>query len=47
MSNHYEAAEIVEIGKAREVILGAPKGDYLVPDSPGQDPRESMATDDE
>ncbi len=47
MNNNYEAPEVIEIGKAQDIILGAPKGDFLIPDSPGQDPRESTATDDE
>jgi hypothetical protein len=47
MNNNYEAPEYIEIGKAQDIILGAPKGDFLIPDSPGQDPRESTATDDE
>jgi hypothetical protein len=46
MTNHYEVAEVVEIGKAQDLILGTNK---LVPvffDGPEQDPREEM-TDDE
>jgi hypothetical protein len=34
--NNYEVAEIVEIGKAHEVILGSTKAVQLYPDSPSQ-----------
>jgi hypothetical protein len=47
MSNHYEVAEIVEIGRAQDVILGSSKLILNVPDSPGSGYRESETADDE
>jgi hypothetical protein len=45
MSNHDEGAELVEIGKAQDVILGSSKGIY--DDSPSQEKREVDTGDDE
>ena len=47
MINQYEVAEIVEIGKAQDVILGASKLVPVFADSPGQPLRESQMEDDE
>ena len=47
MINQYEVAEIVEIGKAQDVILGASKLVPIFEDSPGQPFRESQMEDDE
>jgi hypothetical protein len=47
MNNNYEVPEIVEIGKAHEVILGSQKGEFLVDDSPLQGFRETEMADDE
>ena len=38
MSNSYRPADVVEIGKASDVILGESKG-ILLDDGPGQDKR--------
>jgi hypothetical protein len=46
MSNHYEVAEVVEIGRAQDVILGSSKLIPFVLESPGQF-RESETADDE
>lgn len=47
MNNNYEVAEIVEIGKAHNVILGASKTVEIVDDSPLQGKREFPIEDDE
>jgi hypothetical protein len=47
MNNNYEVAEIVEIGKAHDVILGSSKEVLVIPDSPEQGFRETLAQDDE
>jgi hypothetical protein len=47
MINNYELAEIAEVGKAHEVILGSSKVLPLVDDGPGQPRRESEMEDDE
>ena len=47
MSNNYEVAEIVEIGRAQDVILGASKLVQIFDDSPHQDRRETDMADDE
>lgn len=48
MINHYEVPEVVEIGKAQDVILGSSKLVNNVYDGPIEDPRESheMSDDD-
>ena len=45
--NNYEVAEIVEIGKAHDVILGGTKDVPIFDDSPGEGRRETFAQDDE
>ena len=47
MINHYEVAEIMEIGRAQDVILGSSKLLPFYPDSPDQPERESETADDE
>jgi len=47
MTNHYEVAEIVEIGRAQDVILGSSKLVEVYPDSTDQDWREFETADDE
>jgi hypothetical protein len=47
MTNHYEVAEIVEIGRAQDVILGSSKLVENFPDSADQDWRETEVADDE
>jgi hypothetical protein len=47
MLNNYEVAEIVEVGKAHDVILGSSKLVDNVQDSPFQDYRETIIEDDE
>ena len=47
MLNNYEVAEIVEIGKAHDVILGSSKLVPVVDDSPIQGFRESETAEDE
>jgi hypothetical protein len=48
MLNHYEAPEVVEIGRAREAILGSQKNVlFTVDDSPSSIPRETESADDE
>jgi len=45
--NNYEVAEIVEIGKAHDVILGASKDVRFFDDSPLQGLRETPIEEDE
>jgi hypothetical protein len=47
MTNRYEVAEIVEIGRAQDVILGSSKLVEHFPDSTDQDWREFETADDE
>jgi len=47
MINNYEVAEIVEVGKAHEVILGSSKLLPVVDDSPFQNFRENEMAEDE
>ncbi len=47
MINHYETAEIVEIGRAQDVILGSSMWVEIYPDSADQDFRETETADDE
>lgn len=47
MNNNYEIAEIVEIGKAHDVILGSSKDVLLFDDSPQEGLRETPVADDE
>lgn len=46
MINNYEEAEIVEVGNARDVILGGPKG-VAFDESPAQGFRHEEMADDE
>lgn len=45
--NKYEMAEVVEIGRAHDVILGSSKLVPIVDDSPEQGFRETEMADDE
>jgi hypothetical protein len=45
--NNYEVPEIVEIGRAQDVILGSTKAVQAHPDSPSQIWRETEMEDDE
>ncbi len=47
MNNNYEIAEIVEIGKAHDVILGSSKDLLVFDDSPQEGLRETPVADDE
>jgi hypothetical protein len=47
MTNHYEVAEIVEIGRAQDVILGSSKVEPNFPDSASQLWQEFVTADDE
>jgi hypothetical protein len=47
MINDYEVAEVMEVGKAHDVILGSNKLVPKVPDSPFEDWREFFMQDDE
>ena len=47
MINDYEVAEVMEVGKAHDVILGSSKLVDNVQDSPFQDYRETIIEDDE
>jgi hypothetical protein len=47
MINNYEVPEIVEVGRAQDVILGSDKLVPIFPDSVDQDRRETQMEDDE
>ena len=47
MINDYEVAEVIEVGKAHDVILGSSKLVENVQDSGTQDWREFLMEDDE
>jgi hypothetical protein len=47
MTNNYEVPEVVEVGRAQDVILGASKLIWKFTDSPYQDFRETEMEDDE
>lgn len=47
MINNYEVAEIMEIGRAQDVILGDPKLLQQIFDSPVEPDRAIEASDDE
>lgn len=47
MANDYEVPEVVEIGNARDLILGVDKTFPFVEDSPGQPRRTQQMSDDE
>lgn len=46
MTPHYKGAEIIEIGRAQDVILGSSKG-LIFDDSPSQSLRETPVEDDD
>jgi hypothetical protein len=47
MINNYEVPEVVEMGRAQDVILGSSKLVEIFPDSADQDWRETDMADDE
>lgn len=47
MTNHYEVPEVIEIGNARDLILGSDKFFPFFEDSPGQPRRTEQMSDDE
>ena len=47
MSNNYEVPEVVEIGTARDLILGTDKSFPFVPDGTSQERRTQQMSDDE
>ena len=47
MTNHYEVAEIMEIGRAQDLILGSPKNEPNFPDSASQLWQDFVTADDE
>ena len=47
MINNYEVAEVVEVGKAHDVILGSSKLSPFIDDGPIQPRRENEMEDDE
>ena len=47
MPNNYEVPEVVEIGRAQDVILGSTKVLQIFPDGPDQDPRDTEMAEDE
>lgn len=47
MTNNYEVPEVVEIGRAQDVILGSSKLVEIYPDSADQDWRETDMAEDE
>ena len=47
MTNNYEIPEVVEMGRAQDLILGSSKLVPIVPDSVNQTFRQSDMADDE
>lgn len=47
MTNHYEVAEVNEIGNARDLILGSDKSVEVFDDGIGQPKRTELMSDDE
>jgi hypothetical protein len=47
MTRHYEAAQIIELGNAQDVVRGSSKGPVIFDDSPSETYRETVAEDDE
>ncbi|HJP94157.1 MAG TPA: hypothetical protein VJ875_19520 [Pyrinomonadaceae bacterium] len=45
--NNYEVPEVVEIGRAQDLILGSSKIDGFIPDGPDQPPRQTVMEEDE
>jgi hypothetical protein len=47
VNNNYEVPEVVEIGRAQDVILGSSKFVQIFDDGPDQDKRQTETADDE
>lgn len=47
MNNHYEVPEVIEIGRAQDVILGGAKFLQIFNDAPSQARRDAAIQDDE
>jgi hypothetical protein len=47
MLNNYEVPEVIEVGRAQDVILGSSKLVQIFDDSPDQTFRETEMADDE
>ena len=47
MKNNYEVPEVLEVGRAQDLILGSSKLWQVFDDSPGQFFRETEMADDE
>lgn len=47
MKNNYEVPEVIEVGNAKDVILGIEKVFQLFDDAPGQPRRDEPMSDDE
>ena len=47
MINNYEVPEVLEVGRAQDVILGSSKIPQIFDDSPDQGWRETEMADDE
>ena len=47
MNNNYELPEVIEMGRAQDLILGSSKLVPIVLDSPAQDRRQTDMADDE
>jgi len=47
MTNNYEVPEVVEMGRAQDVILGQGKLNPVLPESPGEFWRDTEMGDDE
>ena len=45
MINNYEVPEVVEMGRAQDVILGGTKFTPIFPDSPSELERDEMVDD--
>lgn len=45
MINNYEVPEVVEMGRAQDVILGNSKFEQIFPDSPNQPDRDTLMDD--
>jgi hypothetical protein len=45
MINNYEVAEVVEMGRAQDVILGESKIEPIFPDSGSQPDRDTLMDD--
>lgn len=47
MNNMYEVPEVIEIGKAKDLILGNGKPSFIVDDGAAQPKSEDFMSDDE